>query len=51
MAPDYFASNSVAKPEFVGFATLIWLSQTVLVVVLGLMSLILVKRVKTSSKT
>ena len=48
MAPDYFTSNSVAKPEFVGFATLIWLSQTVLVVVLGLMSLILVKRVKTS---
>jgi len=51
MAPDYFASNSVAKPEFVGFATLIWLSQTVLVVVLGLMSFILVRRVKTSSKT
>ena len=43
-APEFMAENHVFMPEHFGFATLIWASQTMLVVFLGLTSLAMVNK-------
>jgi len=50
IAPEYLAEHNKFMPEHFGFATLVWLTQTILVVVLGLVSLVMVQSGKVKEK-